>query len=159
MRRVTVTSSLKEMPTNQLGYRARICKRLWSPGIDSARLGIDGSGRGGGGDVIPPPPRPFLWQASEQIFKDDVNDFPPPRIIASWKPPSLSYWLMFRTPYLTKKYIFIDASCISSNQRYTVSTLISFTNFSFLAFIRVWWNIHFNGIFRLRNEPICLIIA
>jgi hypothetical protein len=31
----------------------------------------------------PPPPQPFLQQASGLIFKDDVNSFPPPRIFAS----------------------------------------------------------------------------
>jgi hypothetical protein len=32
---------------------------------------------------LPPPPQPFLQQASAIIFKDDVNSFPQPRIFAS----------------------------------------------------------------------------
>jgi hypothetical protein len=35
MRRITVTSSLNEISRDQLVKRARIFKRLWSPGIDS----------------------------------------------------------------------------------------------------------------------------
>jgi hypothetical protein len=60
-RRITVTSSLNEMSTNQL------IGRWW----------------GGGGDVIPPAPTHF-YRSLLEIFKDNVNVFPPPRIFASW---------------------------------------------------------------------------
>ncbi len=44
---------------------------------------IGGEWRGGGG-VTSPANTPFYKQASGQIFTDDVNVFPPPRIFASW---------------------------------------------------------------------------
>jgi hypothetical protein len=57
--RITVTSSLIEISTDQLGIRVVVGRRF------SAHL------------------HPFLQQASGQIFEDDVTVFPPPKIFAS----------------------------------------------------------------------------
>jgi hypothetical protein len=53
MRRITATSSLNEISTDQLGNR----------------LGMRGE------CVTPPVPHPFLQQASGQLFEDDVDGF------------------------------------------------------------------------------------
>ncbi len=57
-RGITVTSSLMELPMNQLGIERWLGGKTYST-------------------------RPFLQQASGQIFKDDVKDFSPPLIFSS----------------------------------------------------------------------------
>jgi hypothetical protein len=61
-RRITVTSSLNEMSTDQL-------EKGW----------------GEGGRRYSARPHPFLQQASGQIITDDVKVYLPSRIFASWK--------------------------------------------------------------------------
>ncbi len=60
-RKITVTSSFNEIPTDQLGNRVGRGGRRYSTSLHS-----------------------FLQQAAEQIFKDDVNGFLPPRIFVSF---------------------------------------------------------------------------
>jgi hypothetical protein len=61
-RRIAVTSSLNELPTDQLGNRVFI---------------------GDGGDGVTPSAPSLLHQESGQMYKDDVHGFSPAVIIAS----------------------------------------------------------------------------